>query len=247
MNPSSLPTDERILDVLARWEELRQHSQEIPVETLCRDCPELIAGVKRAIEDLLAWQPLLDGPQAGAVAEGGISNSGSVAEPPTGPFERAEDSRGLPERLGDYRILHEVGRGGMGVVYEAVQESLGRHVALKILPFHRLMDPTHLERFRREARAAAQLHHTNIVPVFGVGEAEGIHYYAMQFIHGQGLDAVLEEVRLLRLRKNRAEHDGTQPRETFPSASLRDCSPVTSKEDLPARAMLRPLKSWAFH
>jgi serine/threonine protein kinase len=212
MNPPSLPPDERILDVLARWEELRQRSQEIPVEMLCRDCPELISGVKRAIEDLLAWQPLLEGTQMDAVGEGGIPNSCPVAEPPTGPFERrAEDTRGLPERLGDYRILREVGRGGMGVVYEAMQESLGRHVALKILPFHRLMDPTHLERFRREARAAAQLHHTNIVPVFGVGEAEGIHYYAMQFIHGQGLDAVLEEVRRLRLRKNRAEHDGKQP------------------------------------
>src|SRR5262249_16869899 len=98
---------------------------------------------------------------------------GSVAGPPTGPFNpKVRERDVLPERLGDYRILREVGRGGMGVVYEAVQESLGRHVALKILPFHRLMDPLHLERFRREARAAAQLHHTNIVPVFGVGEAE---------------------------------------------------------------------------
>jgi serine/threonine protein kinase len=137
---------------------------------------------------------------------------GSVAGPPTGPFEpRVGDSSALPEQLGDYLILREVGRGGMGVVYEAVQESLGRHVALKILPrFHRLMDPTHLERFRREARAAAQLHHTNIVPVFGVGEAEGIHYYAMQFIQGQGLDVVLEEVRRLRSRKRGTAAEGQE-------------------------------------
>src|SRR5262249_22326060 len=83
-------------------------------------------------------------------------------------------------------------------VYEAVQESLGRHVALKVLPMHGLFSPTQRERFRREARAAARLHHTNIVPVFGVGEDNGIHYYVMQFIQGQGLDVILEEVRRLR-------------------------------------------------
>jgi serine/threonine protein kinase len=64
-----------------------------------------------------------------------------------------------PKQIGEYRILREVGRGGMGVVYEAEQESLGRHVALKVLPFAALMDPNHLKRFQREARAAARLHH----------------------------------------------------------------------------------------
>src|SRR5262249_29702896 len=102
------------------------------------------------------------------------------------------------ERLGDYRILREVGRGGMGVVYEAEQESLGRHVALKVLPASALLNPTYLERFRREARAAARLHHTNIVPVFGTGECDGVPFYAMQFIHGEGLDKVLADVRRLR-------------------------------------------------
>jgi serine/threonine protein kinase len=91
-----------------------------------------------------------------------------------------------------------MGHGGMGVVYEAVQELLGRHVALKVLPLHGLLSPTQLERFRREARAAARLHHTNIVPVFGVGEDSGIHYYAIQFIQGQSLDAILGELKRLR-------------------------------------------------
>ncbi len=102
------------------------------------------------------------------------------------------------DRLGEYRILREIARGGMGVVYEAVQESLGRHVALKVLPFHRLVRESQLERFRREARAAARLHHSNIVPVFGVGESDGVHYYAMQYIQGQNLEVVLQEVRRLR-------------------------------------------------
>ena len=103
-----------------------------------------------------------------------------------------------PERLGDYRILREIGRGGMGVVYEAEQISLGRHVALKVLPQQLLLDPRQRKRFEREARAAARLHHTNIVPVFGVGEEDGLHYYVMQFIQGLGLDQVLDELKRLR-------------------------------------------------
>src|SRR5262249_23105258 len=116
----------------------------------------------------------------------------------TGPACPARDGSSI-ERLGEYRILREVGRGGMGVVYEAEQESLGRRVALKVLPPHALLSGTYLERFRREARAAARLHHTNIVPVFGVGEVDGVHFYAMQFIPGEPLDKVLQD--LCRLRR----------------------------------------------
>jgi serine/threonine protein kinase/WD40 repeat protein/Tfp pilus assembly protein PilF len=124
----------------------------------------------------------------------------------------------VPDELGEYRLLREVGRGGMGVVYEAVQMSLQRHVALKVLPPHRLRGPEHLERFRREARIAAGLHHTNIVPVFGVGEHEGVHYYAMQFIRGQGIDEVLREV--IALRKQRGDEVGTSPAHTDPAATI---------------------------
>src|SRR5262249_52897181 len=103
-----------------------------------------------------------------------------------------------PAQVGDYRIIREIGRGGMGVVYEAEQESLGRRVALKVLPSPVARDGTTLARFRREARASARLHHTNIVPVFDVGQDGEIRYYAMQFIHGQSLDAVIDELRRLR-------------------------------------------------
>ncbi|MFT5328254.1 MAG: hypothetical protein ACI8P0_006167, partial [Planctomycetaceae bacterium] len=91
-------------------------------------------------------------------------------------------------QLGDFRIIREVGRGGMGVVYEAEQMSLGRRVAIKALPLLSTSQPELVKRFQREARTAARLHHTNIVPVFGVGEAEGFHYYVMQLIDGIGLD-----------------------------------------------------------
>src|SRR6516225_6747795 len=108
------------------------------------------------------------------------------------------------QRLGDYRILREIGRGGMGVVYEAEQESLGRRVALKVLSAGSLLDPKQVRRFEREARAAARLHHTNIVPVFGVGCQDGHHYFVMQFIAGVGLDVVLEDLRRLRGAKSEA-------------------------------------------
>jgi WD40 repeat protein/serine/threonine protein kinase len=109
------------------------------------------------------------------------------------------------KELGDYRILREVGRGGMGVVYEAEQISLGRRVALKVLPRQASGDRSVRERFRREARAAARLHHTNIVPVYEVGQDGDVRFYAMQFIQGQGLDLVITELRRLRHRA------GSQP------------------------------------
>jgi tetratricopeptide (TPR) repeat protein len=97
--------------------------------------------------------------------------------------------------LGDFRLIREIGRGGMGIVYEAMQVSLNRRVALKVLPFAATMDPRHLQRFKNEAQAAAQLHHTNIVPVHYVGCERGVHFYAMQYIEGQTLADVIAELR----------------------------------------------------
>jgi serine/threonine protein kinase len=118
---------------------------------------------------------------------------GSTSEAPTSGHP-APDEPGPaappPEQLDDFRIIREIGRGGMGVVYEAFQGSLNRHVANKMLP--RRGD---VARFLREAKAAGRLHHTNIVPVFGVGEHDGRHYYVMQFIRGRGLDEILKERR----------------------------------------------------
>jgi eukaryotic-like serine/threonine-protein kinase len=108
---------------------------------------------------------------------------------------RHRNSEPPPAQLGDFRILREVGRGGMGVVYEAEQISLGRRVALKVLPFAAALDARHLQRFKNEAQAAAHLHHSNIVPVFAVGADRGVHYYAMQFIDGQTLADVIRQMR----------------------------------------------------
>jgi WD40 repeat protein/serine/threonine protein kinase/tetratricopeptide (TPR) repeat protein len=105
--------------------------------------------------------------------------------------------------LGDFRLLREIGRGGMGVVYEAEQISLGRRVALKVLPFAATLDAKQLQRFKNEAQAAAHLHHTNIVPVHSVGCERGVHYYAMQFIEGQTLAVIIRDLR----RQARLEKD----------------------------------------
>jgi tetratricopeptide (TPR) repeat protein/tRNA A-37 threonylcarbamoyl transferase component Bud32 len=105
------------------------------------------------------------------------------------------DGSGPASVLGDFRILHEVGRGGMGVVYEAEQVSLARRVALKVLPAAATLDPRRLQRFQNEARAAACLNHVHIVPVFAVGCEQGVHYYAMQLIEGQTLAAVIHDLR----------------------------------------------------
>jgi serine/threonine protein kinase/Flp pilus assembly protein TadD len=97
--------------------------------------------------------------------------------------------------IGDFKIVREIGRGGMGVVYEAVQTSLGRKVALKILSAGLGLTPQAVQRFQREAESAAKLHHTNIVPIYATGAENGVHYYAMELIEGPSLDHVIREMR----------------------------------------------------
>jgi hypothetical protein len=121
--------------------------------------------------------------------------------------------------LGDFRIVREIGRGGRGVVYEAVQVSLGRHVALKVLPAAAALDARQAQRFKNEAQAAAGLHHGHIVPVFGVGCEGGVHYYAMQFIDGKTLARIISDLRI---------QSGLLPAE--PPTS-------TAEEDMPAAAV----------
>jgi WD40 repeat protein/serine/threonine protein kinase len=128
-----------------------------------------------------------------------------------------------PERLGDFRLLRELGRGGMGVVYQAEQISLGRTVALKVLSGGATLDPRNLQRFRTEARAAALLQHPNIVPVYAVGSEGGVHYYAMQMIGGQSLAALLGDQR-----------PGPPTDPTANARGNREAPPTTSSPSLPA-------------
>ena len=95
--------------------------------------------------------------------------------------------------VGNYEILRELGRGGMGVVYKAHEQSLQRVVALKILPEHLAKDRAFLKRFQREARVAARLSHPNIVTIHAVGEHEGQHFIAMEYVKGQSLSALIKE------------------------------------------------------
>ncbi len=100
-----------------------------------------------------------------------------------------------PQQVGEYRILREIGRGGMGVVYEAEDSALLRRVALKVLPFAALLDQKQIARFHNEAQAAGQLHHPHIVPVYSVGCDRGVHFFAMQLVEGQPLDVAISELR----------------------------------------------------
>jgi WD40 repeat protein/serine/threonine protein kinase len=167
------------------------------------------------------------------------------------PAEGASSTPSLAARatLGDFQIVREIGRGGMGVVYEAEQLSLGRRVALKVLPFAAMLDRQQLARFKNEARAAATLDHPNIVAIYSVGCDRSVHYYAMQLIEGQSLAEVIEQMRresgrAVEQKSSRAVEQqwssGVEEQSTgystpplLHSSSSRDTQPVAALSTLP--------------
>ena len=168
--------DEDPLDALAEDFLARQRRGESPsVQQYASNHPDLAEEILELFPAMAAMERLK--------ARGERTSDGSAS---LGPVKL--------ERLGDFRIIREVGRGGMGIVFEAEQESLGRRVALKVLPRQALLERRHLARFKREARLASRLHHTNIVQVYGVGDEDGFHYYVMQFVRGVGLDKIVERL-----------------------------------------------------
>jgi serine/threonine protein kinase len=128
-----------------------------------------------------------------------IPDSGSLESAPDDNAEKsgmsAHDDSERSTRFGDFEIVREIGRGGMGVVYEARQISLNRKVALKLLAGGLVLPSKAIQRFRLEAQAAAKLHHTNIVPIYATGEVNGTHFYAMELIEGQSLDQIIRQLR----------------------------------------------------
>jgi serine/threonine protein kinase len=154
-----------------------------------------------------------------------------------------------PKHLGNYELVREIGRGGMGIVYEAIDHTLHRQVALKVLPFAAVLDRKQIARFRNEAQAAAQLNHPNIVPVYSVNVDRGVHFYAMQYVDGRPLSDAISE-----LRQRMPNPTGTDPVSTATESSLDNrpapCEqPISNEESAPCESPRdishRHDRSWA--
>jgi serine/threonine protein kinase/tetratricopeptide (TPR) repeat protein len=173
--PSDLSVESLVTEVADEFIEALHRGERPEVEEYAQRFPQIATFLRQMLPAL----ELMHSPDSDAARAGGAPDD-------------APHTLGC---LGDFRLLREVGRGGMGIVYEAEQLSLKRRVALKVLPLAGALDPKRRLRFRNEAETVAHLHHTNIVPVHFVGCERGVHYYAMQFIDGQNLAAVLQELR----------------------------------------------------
>ncbi len=183
--PQPVDRDERLGEAIEAYLEQAEGGVPPDPETFAASYPDLGDDLLAALEGLALVKGLVGGP--------------------SGPGHRLEEGR----RVAGYRIVRELGRGGMGVVYEAVHVGLDRPVALKVLGSQAAPDSSGRRRFLNEARTAAGLHHTHIVPVFDVGQVGGLCYYAMQRIEGTGLDRVLRALRRDRTVASGSTHGST--------------------------------------
>jgi serine/threonine protein kinase len=209
--PSSDPSREaRLNEALLAYVEARQTGREPDRNQLLATYPDL----RHDLEEFFAGHDEVE--RLAAPLRKGAERDPT---PCSHPKDVAQDIG----QLGDFRLLREIGRGGMGVVYEAQQVSLRRRVALKVLPFAAALDPRQMQRFKNEALAAAHLRHEHIVPVHAVGEERGVHYYAMQLIEGQSLATLISKLKAPRPASLRTPESG--PRlspggSTSPAAAL---------------------------
>ncbi len=171
--------EDRLSELAEQFSNEHRQGKRPAIEAYAAQYPELAERIRQLFPALVVIEEL-----------GPLQDSG----PPAAEFL---PSPSIPLQIGDYRIIREIGRGGMGIVFEAEQISLVRPVALKVLGHRASLDPRLIERFQVEARSAGRLHHPRIIPVYDVGEADGIHFYAMQRIDGMGLDQALSELRTL--------------------------------------------------
>lgn len=183
-NQADLFEDPRVLAIVEEYESELEAGRKPDREEYLRRHPELSSVVAECLDGL----EMVHRAVTTSSGDPFRSRLSSVHTPGT-------EGTHLPSALGDFQIVCELARGGMGIVYEAVQLSLGRRVALKVLPFAATLDERQLQRFKNEAQAAAQLHHRSIVPIYAFGCERGVHYYAMQLIEGQSLAAVIRQLR----------------------------------------------------
>ena len=181
--------DPRLWQLVQEYEVEVKAGRRPSIDAYAARYPELAGAVRECLQGLELFQAALSGQPS----------SGTSKKQPSGLDADARPAA----PLGDFQIVGEIARGGMGIVYEAIQLSLGRRVALKVLPFAATMDDRSLQRFKLEAQAAALLHHTHIVPIYAVGCERGVHFYAMQLIHGQSLAAVIASLKAEQNRDNK--------------------------------------------
>jgi eukaryotic-like serine/threonine-protein kinase len=196
--------DDRVLAILERWAASREQGQSLSAEQLCQDCPDLVEEVRGRIKMLEAMRWLEasdvahDSPQPRILAGNIRPSTHHLANEPTVGVSPSPDSRppaigSYVRYVGDYELISEIARGGMGVVFKARQVRLKRIVALKMILAGRLATAEEVRRFHTEAESAANLEHPNIVPIFEVGEQQGLHYFSMGFVDGVSLSTRLAE------------------------------------------------------
>src|SRR4051794_14926328 len=180
--PDGLPIDDELEQIIEAAIGQAKNGQVVDVKQMASLYPQYADQLETLLPTIEMLMRLGKGNASSPASRGAINGNVPLA-------------LGRQELLGDFRLLRELGRGGMGVVYEAEQLSMGRRVALKILPFVAIAQDKSLQRFRNEVRAAAALDHPHIVSVYSIGEERGVHYYAMQLVRGQSLAELIRQLR----------------------------------------------------
>lgn len=180
-----MPEDQRLEELLDRWEQSREQGHDISPETLCRDCPELLPQVRRKLRALrgMSW---LEQPPPGLHSQSTLNPGAEESHPEN---KQAK----VPETLGEYTLLEHIGAGGMGQVFKARHRRMDRIVALKILPPQAVSSVESVRRFQREVKAAAKVVHPNIVTAYDAGESGGVHFLVMEFVEGVDLHRYVNE------------------------------------------------------